>query len=137
MDIQRTFTIWPNSAANTIYGETMIKDHLKLLDKLYTITGDDWVLHISHILTEPVCPTVIIKPERSNISRYRVDAGSIEESIEMAAKMVHKEIVLREKVGSSAPYTNSDDKLFLEWLEKRWAGSDDKLPYFDATFGCN
>ena len=98
------------------------------LDDLYSITGDDWVLSLSHSLTEPTCPTAVIRPEGWNIARYRVDCSSIEESLQQVVALVRAEIIDRRVVGSSAPYTNSDDGLFAKWLEERAAGSDAKLP---------
>ena len=40
-----------------------IKESLELLGNLYTKTGYDWVMRITHILTEPTCPIIWIGPE--------------------------------------------------------------------------
>lgn len=73
-----------------------IKDTLKKLDELYTLTKEDWVLEIHQIITEPTCPIVIIRPEGSDTMRFSVHRDSIEEGIEAAVDLVYREIVLGE-----------------------------------------
>lgn len=86
-----------------------LKETLARLDKLYSLTKDDWELIVHHTLTEPVCPTVIIRREGSNALRYRFDRDTIEEGIEAAVDAVHREVVLGQTVESESPVTNSDD----------------------------
>lgn len=105
-------------------------DHMGKLGNLFQETGHDWCLEVHHILTEPTCPSVCISPEGSNIARYMVHADSIEAGIEIACSRVYREVIKRERVGHSAPITNAHDKIYLEWLEARWAGSDAELPEF-------
>lgn len=105
-----------------------LRDIFSDLDGLYTATGTDWVFHLSHILTEPVCPTAVITPEGWQIARYRVDCNTIEESTAKVVALVRREIIERKVVGSYAPYTNPDDDVFAKWLHERAAGSDAKLP---------
>jgi len=105
-----------------------IKHILKDLEDLYLITGEDWVLTVHHILTEPLCPTVTIKPEGWNMVRYRIDHNTIEEGVRQAANRVRAEVINRKIVGHAAPFTNPDDKAFAEWLVLRAAGNDSKLP---------
>jgi hypothetical protein len=94
----------------------VLKDHLKKLNDLYRRTQTDWVLTVHVILTEPVCPTVIIAPEGCNAARYRVDNDSIEQGIAEAVERVHREIILGETVEPSAPYTNPDDEKLARWI---------------------
>lgn len=101
---------------------------LKPLSKLYTETGEDWIIEIHHILTEPTCPTVTIRPERWPIARYRFDCDSIEEGVALATQRVTDEILNRQFTKHEAPYTESIDGLFAKWLSARAAGSNDKLP---------
>lgn len=98
------------------------------LGDLYVVTGEDWELTISQMLTEPVVPTAIIAPEGWNISRYRVDLSSIHEGIKAAVGLVQSEILDRKIVGSLCPFTDSDDGIFAKWLSERAAGSDARLP---------
>lgn len=107
-----------------------IRDEIEVLNKLYSETGDDWVLSIRHMLTEPTCPTIVIRPESAYISRYRVDADSIEEGIKRCVALVKREVIDRHIIGSAAPYTESHDGLYEAWLKKRAAGSNEHLPEF-------
>lgn len=87
-----------------------LKDELKKLDGLYEKTGKDWEL-VAHItLTEPTCPTVIIRPEGSSMVRYRVDRDTLEEGIRAAVDLVHREVILGQRIESECPYTNPDDR---------------------------
>lgn len=86
-----------------------IKDDIDRLGDLYRVTGDDWVLMVHHILTEPTCPTVIIRREGSNALRYRYDRDTIEDGIRAASEAVYREVVLGQTVESESPITNSDD----------------------------
>ena len=86
-----------------------IRDDLARLRDLYRVTGDDWVLIVHHILTEPTCPTVIIRREDSNALRYRFDRDSIEEGIQAASEAVYREVVLGQSVEPESPITNPDD----------------------------
>ena len=92
-----------------------IRSTLKKLDKLYEITGQDWVLEIHHILTEPTCPTVCIRPEDSNMARYRIDCDSIEEGVQRAVDLVYREVILGEKIEPECPFTNPDDHKPKPW----------------------
>lgn len=95
-----------------------LKKTLAKLDDLYGATGVDWDLTIHHSLTEPTCPSVAINPEGMNLNRFRVDADSIEEGIETAVQMVFEQVILGLPGQSSAPWTNSDDAKWYEWLAK-------------------
>lgn len=86
-----------------------IKEILARLDGLYGKTQTDWVLDISLILTEPVCPTVSIAPEGSNTTRYTTTRGTIEEGLEAAVDLVYREVFLGERIEREYPITNSDD----------------------------
>lgn len=87
-----------------------IEYELKKLSRLYELTGADWDLEINHSLTEPTCPTVVIRKEGSNSTRYRVDCDSIEEGIRTAVDLVYREVVLGEKISPLCPFTNPDDR---------------------------
>lgn len=105
------------------------KTKLKALgDKLYELTGHDWTLNVHHTLTEPTCPTAIIAPEMVAMSRYRVDTSSIDEAIDGAIDKVYKEIVLRQLVGHSAPYTEGQDETYDTWITKWCNGEDAPFP---------
>ena len=76
----------------------------------------DWVLTVSRILTEPVCPIVIIAPEGSNATRYRVDCDTIEQGISEATERVYREIILGQSIKPIAPFTNPDDAELESWI---------------------
>lgn len=107
----------------------MMTDAMDRLSTLYALTGEDWELDLNHSLTEPTCPCAIIQPEGWNISRYRYDCDTIEEAITRACEAVYREVVLRERVSPACPYTEGLDGQYSKWLDARFAGSDDKLPY--------
>ena len=86
-----------------------VGEALDRLSGLYEKTGQDWVLQVSHCLTEPTCPTVMIAPEGSNMTRYRVDRDTIEAGILASADLVYREMVLGETIESECPFTNPDD----------------------------
>lgn len=86
-----------------------IKDHLEKLQGLYSKTGMDWDLTITHCLTEPTCPCATIAPEGSNATRYSVVANTIEEAIAESAERVYREIILGQKIEPSFPFSNPDD----------------------------
>lgn len=86
-----------------------ISAELKKLDDLYEKTGKDWELVVHVILTEPVGKTVIIRPEGSNVVRYRTDRSTIEEGIQAAVDLVYREVILGEKIEPECPFTNEDD----------------------------
>ncbi len=110
-----------------------LKDYCDKLEDLYSLTGHDWVLDVSHILTEPTCPTATIRPERTNMVRYRVDRDTIEEAIQVACDLVQREVILRETIRSDCPFTNPDDAHYDKWIVARLAGNDEKLPSFPGT----
>lgn len=106
------------------YLESIIGD----LGGLYTATGNDWSLRLHQSLTEPTCPTASIQPDGWSLSRYRVDADSIEKSLRETVARVRSEILDRHIVGHAAPFTNPDDAEFEKWLQRRAAGSDEQMP---------
>lgn len=73
------------------------------LSDLYEKTGKDWVLQVSHILTEPTCPTASIYPEDDPTDKYRADRDTIEDAINAAVDMVYRELVLGEKIDPEFP----------------------------------
>lgn len=85
-------------------------DKIAALGDLYGKTGDDWVLKVIHILTEPTCPTAIVCREGSNAVRYRADRNTIEESINAAVDMAYRELILGEEITPECPFTNPDDR---------------------------
>lgn len=93
-----------------------IKENLERLAELYSKTGEDWILTVSHILTEPTCPQAVIRPEGSNMLRYAVHANTIEEAIIKSASLVYREVILGEKIESLSPITNPDDHKEYSWL---------------------
>lgn len=103
-------------------------DKMEALGELYDLTGANWVLSVNHILTEPVCPTVMLYPEGWEMTRYRVDNDTIEKGIQEAVDRVYQEVVLRKEMGHAAPYTSPHDKLYETWIKARIAGSEDWLP---------
>ena len=73
------------------------------LSDLYEKTGKDWILQVSHILTEPTCPTASIYPENEPTDRYRADRDTIEDAINAAVDMAYRELVLGEKIDPEFP----------------------------------
>ena len=78
-------------------------EKLEALSILYEKTGKDWILHVSHILTEPTCPTASIHPEGEPTDRYRADRDTIEDAINVAIDMAYRELVLGEKIDPEFP----------------------------------
>lgn len=105
------------------------RKEIEPLEALWDASGHDWELNISASLTEPTCPTAVIQPEGWNITRYRVDMDSIEESLAKAVALVRQEVIERKVVGSYCPFSNPDDDDFAKWLHARAKGSDERLPY--------
>jgi len=88
----------------------VVEDKLKLLSGLYAKGWGDWIIEIHHILTEPTCPTVTIRPENSNAARYSVHRDTVVEAILAAADLVYREQVLGEAITPESPITNPDDR---------------------------
>lgn len=76
-----------------------IADVLRGLDRLYTVTGHDWTLTVSHILTEPTCPFAEIKPEAKGTGYrpYCFFADTVEEAIKLAADAVRRDVLKEEE----------------------------------------
>jgi hypothetical protein len=89
--------------------KSSIATTLSKLDGLYAKTEEDWVLEVHHMLTEPTCPSARIAREDSNALRYTVARDTIEEAIEAAVDLVHREIILGETIEIEWPMTNPDD----------------------------
>jgi len=105
---------------------------LKPLEDLYTVTKLDWDLSIHHSLTEPTCPTIIIKPEGSTITRYQAhcDPNKFEESLQGLVNLVVAEIIEGKLIGrANTPFTNSDDNILETWLTQRQKEPDIVFPY--------
>lgn len=95
---------------------------------LWEATKHDWELSIHHCLTEPTCPTAVVRPEGWSINRYRVDCDTIEESLQKTIDLVKREVIDRLVVGSYCPFTNPDDDVYAKWLYARAAGSNEEFP---------
>ena len=89
-----------------------IEEILKpLIDaNLYKLTEEDWDITIHMSLTEPTCPTVVIRKEDSNSMCYRFDRDTVEEGIRAAVEAVLREVVNEEKIEPECPFTNPDDR---------------------------
>jgi hypothetical protein len=104
---------------------------LKPLEDLYTHTGMDWDFTISGSLTEPTCPVISIKPETTNITRYtsHCDTDKVEATLIALIERVRLEIVEGQIMKyNTVPYTNPDDKIVEEWLEKRKSNETEPFP---------
>ena len=77
---------------------------------LFVKTGCDWDITIHMSLTEPTCPTVVIRKEESNSTRYRFDRDSIEDGVRAAVNAVLREVIDGEKIEPECPFTNPDDR---------------------------
>ena len=91
---------------------TSIAELLKPLEdaNLYSLTGDDWEILIHISLTEPTCPTVVIRKEDRNSTRYRFDRDTAEEGIAAAVSAVMREVVHGQTVEPECPFTNAEDR---------------------------
>lgn len=79
-------------------------DAMDALGDLYAKTEDDWILEVSHILTEPTCPTVTVYPENGKrTGRYRYDCGTIAQGIIAACEAVKKEVIDGIRVEPASP----------------------------------
>jgi hypothetical protein len=103
----------------------LLEDKIAMLRDLWGITHKDWVLEIHHVLTEPVCPSVVIRPEGSNALRFAVHADSIVEAIVRSVDLVHRDVILGERIVSESPMTNSDDHTWPEVAHERDVDLDD------------
>lgn len=89
----------------------LVESKLKPLSDLYSKTRQDWVLEVSHILTEPTCPTATIRPEGSNSLRYSVHRDTVVEAIVAAADIACREMIHGVPIQSESPVTNPDDRV--------------------------
>lgn len=80
-----------------------------LRDGLWGKTGRDWILEVSAVLTEPVCPSASVRPEGSNETRYTFVADTVEEALDGAVDLAYRGEILGEKVRGNLPFTNPDD----------------------------
>lgn len=84
---------------------------LEPLRALYDKTGVDWSIEVHHCLTEPTCPTVIIRPEGLRRIYWRFDAETIEEAIQDAAAFTIARVLQGEATTPSAPFSLLGDGL--------------------------
>ena len=108
---------------------------LKPLENLYSVTGMDWNYSISGSLTEPTCPTICIKPETTNVTRYRAhcDTVDIEKVLINLVYRVECEVIKGMIIGqANTPFTNSHDKILTDWLVART--KDPNTPFPANTF---
>lgn len=58
---------------------------------LWNRTKHDWVLEVSHILTEPTCPTAVIRCEDrdAKFQYWRADRDTIDESIDAVIDLAY------------------------------------------------
>lgn len=101
------------------------------LDSLWSVTHMDWDYSIRGSLTEPTCPIIHIAPETVHITRYTAhcDSDKLEETLKMLVDRVVREIINGEVLTDfTTPYTNPDDKIVAEWLEKRKTNKDEPFP---------
>jgi hypothetical protein len=60
-------------------------------NELWQRTKTDWVLTLSHDLTEPTCPTAVIRPadRAEKLQYWRADADTIDEAISRVVDLAH------------------------------------------------
>lgn len=67
---------------------------METLASLYERTGLDWELVVRHSLTEPTCPTAIVRPEGiKGFGRYRADEDTIDAAIDRALELAYRELI--------------------------------------------
>lgn len=103
----------------------LIEDEVRSLGDLWDRTNEDWVLEVHHVLTEPVCPTVVIRPEGSNALRFAVHADTIAEGIVRSVALVRKDVLLGEPIVSESPIDNPDDRTWPKRSRTRVVDRDD------------
>lgn len=84
---------------------------LDALGNLYTSEFGDWELAVYHTLTEPTCPTAIVKPENeaSAFEGFVCTADTLEEAIDGALRQAYSAMILREGFEPGVPWTNAED----------------------------
>lgn len=89
------------------------------LSGLYGLTGEDWLLTVSHSLTEPSCPTAWVHPESdAGFQYFRSDADTIEGAIASAVDQAHRCLILRQDFTRGFPLAYAPD----EEKVRRWLG---------------
>lgn len=92
-------------------------DLLKVLGRLYTPEIGDWELTLHHTLTEPTCPTAIVRPEYTEGCKFGgfvAMGGTIDEAIDGALIQAYETLILRKGFEPGVPWTNFEDEPELE-----------------------
>lgn len=100
--------------------------------EMWDALGDCWTqefgeleLEVHHTLTEPTCPTAIIKTEDEGGPSWRADQDTIEEAIYQATAAAYVTIIQRREKPMTfpAPDANEDERVrkFLAALDARQA----------------
>lgn len=80
-------------------------EKIRALGDLWDRKKADWELYVSHCLTEPTCPTAIVRVEGSADNRYRADRDTIEAAINAAVDMAYRELILGEAIEPECPFS--------------------------------
>jgi hypothetical protein len=90
-----------------------VKRMMKALGGLYTDEYGDWLLEVSHILTEPTCPTAIIRAECGEAPSpiFRADADTISKAIKGAVTAAYVTLILRQDKPQTVPWSEQGDSL--------------------------
>ena len=110
--------------------KSKIRKQLDRLSHLYEITGHDWILAVTALVTEDIPPTIILRPEHTRMQRYRADFASVEDGIARVCEMAYQEIVERQRIVPPTTYYNTHDTYYERWISRRIDGENDQLPEF-------
>jgi hypothetical protein len=97
------------------------EEMLEALGEMWTERYGELELKVNCILTEPTCPTAIIKTERRQGPMFRADCDTIEEAIRTVVRAAYITLVERKPKPDTFPFDNLDSekrvRLFLKTLD--------------------
>ncbi len=87
--------------------------------EIYTPDGGDWMLEVRHTLTEPTCPTAIVRAEDEpeDWPYFRADAETIEEAIYVVVRSAYETLIERKPKPQTVPWSEpGEDKRLAKFL---------------------
>ena len=100
--------------------------------EIFAALGNFWTreygeleLEVHHTLTEPSCPTAIVRTEGEEGPRWRADANTIDDAIDIALAAAYVTLVQRKPKPMTCPISDIDEDVrlanFLAAIDARWA----------------
>lgn len=100
-----------------------LEEMKEALSHMWTPEFGELELTVHHTLTEPTCPTAIVRTDEDSGPSWRADCGTIEEAIFQAIAATYITLVLKKPKPLTFPARNSDEderlRKFFAALEAR------------------